>query len=512
VDDPLLGVTVGSWKLTYLLGAGGMGRVYAAVQPEIGAKVAIKVIKPDSPPDVVERFFNEARAVNLIHHENIVDVIDLGKLPDGSPYIVMEHLDGASLGALLRRGRIASGTLASIVEQVLSALAAAHAKNVIHRDLKPDNVFVSPSGHATVLDFGVAKLARPEGVASTQSGNLLGTPAYMSPEQARSQPLDARSDLYSVGVILYEGATGRLPFGADNLFDLLDRIVRATPPTPRSIDPAIPEALEAVIVRAMAKEPSERFASASEMRDALTAAVVGLPRPSAIALPTVSDESALAATVDSADPNATQASIASPPREPRPNPTRPRPWIAIGALAVAAAGLSGVLLLRPHSHTEPAKPAPPTPPAGPTRFDPIAHYPEIAAQAAKIAGAKVLPHWFDFKDLAPDGTLAPTSEARYIFISPDRERAGGDCLVEIDVTTAGTTVVNGNVDSEGDKPAPCTGAIATPECTFAQLRAKAVEQGLPAASQDPVTMTHTGLSSWTLAAGSGDWNLFDDCH
>ncbi|HUS26908.1 MAG TPA: protein kinase [Kofleriaceae bacterium] len=280
--DALLGTTIGSWRVARLLGAGGMGRVYVAVQPQIGARVAIKVLKRESAadPDVVDRFFNEARAVNMIKHEAIVDVIDLGRLPDGAPYIVMEYLDGASLGAIVRREkRLALGTLSRIVSEVLAALGAAHAKAIIHRDLKPDNVFVSPSGRVTVLDFGVAKLAADaEGFGSTQTGSLLGTPAYMSPEQARSQPLDARSDLYAVGVMLYEAATGKLPFVAQNLFDLLQMHVAQAPRPPRELAPEIPDTFEAVILRALAKDPKDRFASAAEMRAALATAADGLPQ------------------------------------------------------------------------------------------------------------------------------------------------------------------------------------------------------------------------------------------
>ena len=182
--DPVLGTTIGSWRVARVIGTGGMGRVYAAVQPEIGARVAIKVLKqePGDGPDVVERFFNEARAVNLIKHDNIVDVIDLGQLPGGAPYIVMEYLEGVSLLVLIRRQQLTLGRLASILGDVLGALEAAHAKGIVHRDLKPDNVFVSPTGRVTVLDFGIAKLANQAHGTPTQTGMLLGTPAYMSPE------------------------------------------------------------------------------------------------------------------------------------------------------------------------------------------------------------------------------------------------------------------------------------------------------------------------------------------
>ncbi len=281
-SDALLGERIGSWRVASLLGAGGMGRVYKAVQPEIGARVAIKVLKREaaSDPDLVERFFNEARAVNVIRHDSIVDVIDLGRLPDGAPYIVMEYLEGASLNALLRRpGRLPLGTFARWMAEALDALAAAHAKGIVHRDLKPDNIFISPTGRVTVLDFGIAKLGDLAGIVggTTQTGSLLGTPAYMAPEQARSQPVDARADLYAAGVILFEGTTGKQPFSAASLYELLDMHVKVAPPSPRSLEPTLPAAVESLILRALAKDPADRFESAAAMKAALLAAVAELP-------------------------------------------------------------------------------------------------------------------------------------------------------------------------------------------------------------------------------------------
>src|SRR6185503_20147330 len=160
----------------------------------------------------VDRFFAEAKAVNLIRHENIVNVLDLATLPDGRPYIIMEYLDGAPLASIIeyavqQRAPLPLGGLARLAAEVLDALAAAHAKGVVHRDLKPDNIFVTPAGHAKVLDFGIAKLQPELGGSATHTGSLLGTPHYMSPEQAASRPVDQRTDLYAMGVILFECAT-----------------------------------------------------------------------------------------------------------------------------------------------------------------------------------------------------------------------------------------------------------------------------------------------------------------
>src|SRR4051812_12619068 len=197
-DDALIGTVIGPYRVARLLGVGGMGRVYKAVHPGIGSRVAIKVLSRECSDrrDLVERFFAEAKAVNVVAHENIVNVLDLATLPDGRPYIVMEYLDGAPLASVIDQARsqgpLPLGAVARLAAEVLEALGAAHAKGIVHRDLKPDNIFVSPAGRAKVLDFGIAKLQPELGGSSTHTGSLLGTPHYMSPEQAAGKPVDAR--------------------------------------------------------------------------------------------------------------------------------------------------------------------------------------------------------------------------------------------------------------------------------------------------------------------------------
>lgn len=279
-EDSLLGTGVGPYRIARLLGVGGMGRVYKGVQPQIGSRVAIKVLSRECTDrkDLVDRFFSEARAVNLIRHENIVNVLDLSMLPDGRPYIIMEFLDGAPLAELIGRlGPMPLGGAARLAVEVLDALAAAHAKGIVHRDLKPDNVFITPAGRAKVLDFGIAKLLPELGGSFTQTGSLLGTPHYMSPEQASGKPIDSRTDLYAMGVILFECATGHKPFYGDSMFDLLRKHVEMPPPSPRQLRPELPPDYEAVILTALAKDPAQRFASASAMTVALQHAAQGLP-------------------------------------------------------------------------------------------------------------------------------------------------------------------------------------------------------------------------------------------
>jgi serine/threonine-protein kinase len=281
-DDGLIGMTIGAYRIARLLGVGGMGRVYKGVQPQIGSRVAIKVLSRECAErrDLVERFFSEARAVNLIRHESIVNVLDLASLPDGRPYITMEYLDGAALASVIegvaQAGPLPLGSVARLVVEVLDALGAAHAKGIVHRDLKPDNIYVTPAGRPKVLDFGIAKLLPELGGSYTQTGSLLGTPHYMAPEQAAGQAIDHRADLYAMGVILFECATGAKPFHGTSLFDLLRKHVDEPPPRPSALRPDLPPAFEHVILTALAKAPDHRWQSAHAMSVALQQATAQL--------------------------------------------------------------------------------------------------------------------------------------------------------------------------------------------------------------------------------------------
>ena len=281
--DPLIGTSIGRYRVERAIATGGMGRVYLAVQPEIGSRVAIKVLseKCADDPELVERFFAEARAVNLIAHENIVKVLDLATLDDGRPFIVMEHVDGVTLAQATRGGRAPLGGIVHVFLDVLSALAAAHAIGIVHRDLKPDNIMITAKGHAKVLDFGIAKLSpqqQPFAGARTVTGALLGTPAYMAPEQiAHAGNVDARADIYAAGAVLFHAVTGRPPFGGATMFDIMRAQMEETPPSPRSFRADLPLPMERVIMRALAKDAAVRFPSAVDMSAALDEAAADLP-------------------------------------------------------------------------------------------------------------------------------------------------------------------------------------------------------------------------------------------
>jgi serine/threonine-protein kinase len=264
----MIGRTIGNYVVRDKIGEGGMGVVFRAEHPHINRRVAIKVLHPgaDRNPEVVHRFFNEARAATEIRNEHIVEVLDFGTLPEGSPYLVMEWLDGESLGSLLRASKkLPVARAAHVMSGIARALRAAHGKGVVHRDLKPDNVFLvrrdGESDLVKVLDFGIAKLLATGLPAryQTQTGAIIGTPAYMSPEQCRgAKEIDHRTDVYALGVMGYQMLTGRLPFEAEALGELLLKHMTEQPAPPADVDPTIPPAVSAIIARALEKEPDKR--------------------------------------------------------------------------------------------------------------------------------------------------------------------------------------------------------------------------------------------------------------
>jgi serine/threonine-protein kinase len=282
----VLGRTIGNYVVREKIGEGGMGVVYLAEHPRIGKKVAIKVLLPEygHNPDVVARFFTEARAANAIRNEHIIDIIDFGELEDRSSYIIMEWLEGRSLTtALEKEGCFPVDRALHIAGGMGRALVAAHARGIVHRDLKPDNIYLIHRGNdpdfAKVLDFGIAKLLGQEVGADlkTKTGAIIGTPMYMSPEQCRGIQVDERSDLYSFGVILYQMLTGRLPFVADGLGELLLKHMTEAPPPPRGLQPSIPAHVEEVLLIALAKDPEQRFRKVEAMLAALGGAAFERP-------------------------------------------------------------------------------------------------------------------------------------------------------------------------------------------------------------------------------------------
>ncbi|HEV8325631.1 MAG TPA: protein kinase [Myxococcota bacterium] len=284
----LVGRTLGSYRILKLLGAGGMGAVFLGEHQAIGHKAAIKVLHPSVARDeeTAQRFFNEARAVNLVKHSGIVQIFDYGQEPGVGAYLVMEFLEGQSLGERLREsGPFEPSEAVRIVCRVASALGAAHKGGLIHRDLKPDNVFLlheeedGGGQRVKVVDFGIAKLGdhKTSGV-KTATGLIVGTPLYMAPEYIHgNKAFDHRIDVYSLGIIAYEMLCGRPPFLGDGLGEMLLAHMVTPPPPLSQFRGNVPPALEAAIMRALAKDPAERYAGMDELAQALLAAIGASP-------------------------------------------------------------------------------------------------------------------------------------------------------------------------------------------------------------------------------------------
>ena len=293
----MIGRTIGNYVVKTKIGEGGMGAVYAAEHPRIGRRVAIKVLHPElgKSPEIVARFFTEAKAANEIRNEHIIEILDFGELPDGISYFIMEWLDGKSLAtALEQQPKFPIARAMHTCRGIARALASAHSKGIVHRDLKPDNVYLIRRGDdpdfVKVLDFGIAKLMTNDLSQGfkTQTGAIMGTPYYMSPEQCRgaTKDIDHRTDIYALGCILYQMVTGQLPFNAEGLGELLLQHMTRPPTPPTQIDPTIPAEVENAILKALEKEPGKRWTSVTEMMNAAGAAVGNLSGP--VTLPTQS--------------------------------------------------------------------------------------------------------------------------------------------------------------------------------------------------------------------------------
>ncbi|MCB9751929.1 MAG: protein kinase [Myxococcales bacterium] len=278
-DDPMVGAMIGRFRVLERLGSGGMGVVYEAKDTELGRQVALKLLAADitGDPDALERFRREARAASLLSHPHICTIYDIG-IHDGQPYLVMERMYGRTLSHAIAARELAVVDIVRLGEEIADALDTAHRAGIVHRDLKPANLFITDRGEAKVLDFGTAKLlpgggapraASDAGDFTTGAGVVVGTVAYMSPEQARGEPVDARSDLFSLGVVLYEMATGRLPFTGASTAERFRSLLSDTPAPPSRFNPAAPPGLDRVLLELLEKDPRLRFQRAATLRASL---------------------------------------------------------------------------------------------------------------------------------------------------------------------------------------------------------------------------------------------------
>ncbi|PWT71837.1 MAG: hypothetical protein C5B46_07685 [Proteobacteria bacterium] len=271
---------IGRYELSDELGKGAMGVVYKAVDPNIGRPIALKTMRVDlhgaDMADMLRRFQNEARAAGALNHPNIVTIYDAGE-DQGVFYIAMEYIPGQTLQQVLQQMHVLSAEqIVNIGSQICAGLDYAHIKSVVHRDIKPPNIMIAPDGTVKIMDFGIAKA----GASLTHSGEVLGTPNYMSPEQVKGKELDGRTDLFSLGVILYEMATGERPFSGQNVTTVIYKIIHETPPAPRELDVTVHPGLSAIIAKCLSKDPEERYQCGSDLATALRSyKIVSIPPP-----------------------------------------------------------------------------------------------------------------------------------------------------------------------------------------------------------------------------------------
>jgi eukaryotic-like serine/threonine-protein kinase len=354
------GYVVGEYRVDHVLGRGGMGVVYAAVQPMIEKRVAIKVLHSElsADPSLVRRFLDEARAVNRIRHPNIIDIFSFGQLADSRQYFVMEYLEGRTLAERLEAGDLPLGDFPLLLAQICDALDAAHVENIVHRDLKPENVWIVQPKRGRpfvkLLDFGIAKLLASGAQSTTRTGVVMGTPQYMSPEQCHGRAVDHRTDIYAMGVILYQVWTGKLPFSGETFAEVLTKQLTMTPERPSSLA-AVPPRLDALIMRCLAKDPAGRPQSARELGEELTRGFADRPQsaPTAMLPPTTA--------VPTVRPRSTTTLGASAQGfEPAPRPERNRwPWLAAVVLVGAASAFAAMQLANRGTSTEESAPLPP---------------------------------------------------------------------------------------------------------------------------------------------------------
>jgi serine/threonine-protein kinase len=347
--DPRIGTELAGFRIESLIGRGGMGVVYLAEQLRYGRKIALKILAPELAVDEAfrERFELEWRTAAKLEHPNIVPVYEAGEA-DGVLYIAMRYVDGIDLNALLgREGRLSPARALGIVGQVGRALDAAHAQGLVHRDVKPGNILVAAESagegeHVYLTDFGVAKQARTQ-TGLTRTGLFIGTVDYAAPEQIEGKLLDGRTDLYALGCVLYQCMTGVLPYEKDSEVAMLYAHLMEPPPSLKAKRPELPDALDAVIVKALAKEPDDRYATCREFVDQARRAAGLTPGAGRTVL-----DVPLTPTVQTASPPTAQASAPPTVGEPRgpaePPPPRPRApwwrsrWALIGLAAVVIAG------------------------------------------------------------------------------------------------------------------------------------------------------------------------------
>jgi serine/threonine-protein kinase len=498
--ERLIGRTIaGKFVVEELLGAGAMGAVYRARQIALEKTVAIKVLHGEHAHDATfaARFHREAKAASRLNHPNSMQVVDFGAEPDGLLYIAMEYLDGRSLHRVLREEwPLAAARIADILMQALAALAVAHDMGVVHRDLKPENIMVLPSTDddgrpkdlVKVCDFGIAKMTdsrayrgseRESNGPVTTAGFLVGTPEYMSPEQGRGDKLDARSDIYSVGVVLFEMLTRRVPFEAENAIGVVLRHLTEVPPRPSDLAPGVDLRLEAICLRALRKAPAERYGSAREMRAEMRPVVVESTTSTIAAgtsaaqlatgiAPTV-EMPAAAQTAHFSDDGARKPTLLGTTTTIPGAPARRALVVASAALFGSAVVATTLAMIRSHPHA-PAAPAAHGSATEPTQATPITA-PQTATTGVDLVHA----------------ALPPSGAAEAHLATPHGKPTPGPGTVARAVPTTSATVVAPGAAS-ALAPLPAQSAATAPTASTRWIQAPLLptsRQGPPAATETP---------------------------
>jgi serine/threonine protein kinase len=353
------GASFGAYRAVRKIGQGGMGEVYLGEHALIGRRAAIKLLRRErTTGDALDRFFTEARATSAMEDPGIVQIYDFGVTDAGVAYLVMEYLDGESLAyRLRRRGKLSPHEAVRLTRQLAGSLAATHTAGIVHRDLKPENVFIVRDNEAMggerpkILDFGIAKLEREANSGTTRAGQIMGTPAYMSPEQCTDAArIDFRTDIYSLGCVLFHMLTGRPPFEDSGIGTVVEAHLVKRAPAPSAIAGSVPGLLDPIVARCLAKKPDDRFASMAELQQACDAALGQLPA-SAASTP----DFATAPTIDGASTSTIGNSFGESRRL---HPARVGVWAGIAIAAVAVGVVIAVMTTRGSSPSStPAAPA-----------------------------------------------------------------------------------------------------------------------------------------------------------
>jgi serine/threonine protein kinase len=430
---------VSRYEITGELGKGAMGRVYKAVDPTIGRTVALKTMRLDvhglETDEMLRRFKNEARLAGVLNHGNIVTIYDAGE-QDGLFYIAMEYIEGVTLHSVLnQRKTLPAEDIISISKQICAGLDHAHHHGVIHRDVKPANVMLEPDGTAKIMDFGIAK----SGGGLTSTGQVLGTPNYMAPEQVRGHALDGRTDLFSFGVMLYEMTTGEKPFAGTNVTTIIYKIIHENPVPPRELDVTIHPGLDKVIMKALAKKPDERYQTGAELaRDLQSYKSLGANTDSTQEIPSGAYPAATGAAPAPAKSSPKVAAAASAPaaraavkpRKMQPPPIGKKIWIGVSLFVVLVAAASVGIWRGVITNHQPVTPAAVTTPPAENTPAPSPENPTISEPPASSkkteAAVPVAPRPATPKRLAaaatsgqPPSTTASGTGDLKLFSNPD---------------------------------------------------------------------------------------------